>query len=498
MSNRLSCLGALATFIVAALLSPFSRVAGSKGKNFYLYDFCIMKCKMALLLSAFAFAPSVLAEVPVVTLSVDNIQVRAEWRVVPQDNPDFRMDGNTLVFQSNIDGAGKPNGATIIATVEVLDKFSTLNPLYADLTTRVKITTVIMGCHAYWWRNFAVSDRFKNGWISARYGFIERGDVIYRVQGGAGYQQAVLHTVSQVHDTVYHSSSGAWYYIKTLPTIPGLKWDGGFHDQSQTGFRGLPVNDAANCFDKNIEALQEANEIELERQQILQEQQQILEAKKQYLAANAPPLNTGVFAGGVYAGDGNVEARVITVGNAFVLPGEQFFWLFDVTLVNILKELYPITVINNDVNNGGKAFTIVGDPRFYPKGSRSDVNADLYEYVINLPAGSSGYGRGNHQVIIVNSCPTRPPVSVIARKYTSSAGESLRLDSRPGEPSITELATYPYVLIDEVVYKFNIELTAASVGGGHILSGPLFDTSSLSGTSYTIKFADHFLCESIP
>ena len=478
MSNRLSCLGALAAFIVAAFLSPFSRVAGSKGKNFYLYDFCIMKCKMALLLSAFAFAPSVLAEVPVATLSVDNIQVRAEWRAVPQDNPDFRMDGNTLVFQSNITGAGKPNGATIIATVEVLDKFSTLNPLYEDLTTRVKITTVVMGCHGYRWRNFAVSDRLKDGWISARYGFIKKDNVIYRVQGGAGYKQAFLHTVIQVHERVVYRRDGSWHYVKTLPVIPGLKWDGGFYDQSQTGFRGLPVNDAANCFDKDIKALQEENEIYNK-----------LQERIQYLNANAPKLNTGVFAGGVYAGDQNVEARVISVGTAFVLDSKQFFYLYNVTLANILRELYPIKIINDD----GKAFSI----------DHSYQTGNYYEYYANLTVGSASVHGGKysqpHEVIILSdSCPTRPPVSVIARKYTSSAGESLRLDSRPGEPSITELATYPYVLIDEVVYKFNIELTAASVGGGHILSGPLFDASSLSGVSHTIKFADHFLCESIP
>ena len=478
MSNRLSCLGALAAFIVAAFLSPFSRVAGSKGKNFYLYDFCIMKCKMALLLSAFAFAPSVLAEVPLATLSVDNIQVRAEWRVVPQDNPDFRMEGNTLVFQSNISGAGKPNGATIIATVEVLDKFSTLNPLYEDLTTRVKITTVVMGCHGYRWRNFAVSDRLKNGWISARYGFIKKDDVIYRTEGGAGYQQAVLHTVIQVHERVVYRRDGSWHYVKTLPVIPGLKWDGGFYDQSDTGFRGLRVNDAANCFDKDIKALQEANEIYLEQQ-----------AKDQYLAANAPPLNTGV-----YAGDPNVNARVITVGKAFVLPGEQFFWLYDVTLVNILSELYPITVINNDIkndvnndNNGGKAFTIVGDPRFYPKGSRDDVNADIYEYVVNLPAGSSGYTRGNHQVIIVNSCPTTPPVSVPV--WFNSGNSTLRIN-----PSgISEVASYPYVLIKGDVYKYNGALPADGYSDVPISIGGF----SPSGPPGTVWFADHFLCESI-
>ena len=493
MSNRLSCLGALAAFIVAALLSPFSRVAGSKGKNFYLYDFCIMKCKMALLLSAFAFAPSVLSDVPVVTLSVDNIQVRAEWRVVPQDNPDFRMDGNTLVFQSNISGAGKPNGATIIATVEVLDKFSTLNPLYEDLTTRVKITTVVMGCHAHREKRFAKAGQSGRESQIAVFGGIEEKDVIGIKTGSLGYQTIVPHTVIAILGGYAPQNK---IYISASPNFRNrLSYFDAFVDNSLTGSQPLPVNDAANCFDRDIELLEAQNLVDLARIEEENAAKAEAAAKQSYFNLHAPKLNTGVFAGGVYAGDGNVEARVITVGNAFVLPGEQFFWLFDVTLVNILKELYPITVINNDVNNGGKAFTIVGDPRFYPKGSRSDVDADLYEYVINLPAGSSGYGRGNHQVIIVNSCPTRPPVSVIARIYDGS----LRIDSRPGEPSITGLATYPYVLIDGVVYKFNGELTIATVGGGHILSAPGFDASSLTASDWpgTIKFADHFLCESI-
>ena len=480
MSNRLSCLGALAAFIVAAFLSPFSRVADSKGKNFYLSDFCIMKCKMALLLSAFAFAPSVLSDVPVVTLSVDNIQVRAEWRVVPQDNPDFRMEGNTLVFQSNISGAGKPNGATIIATVEVLDKFSTLNPLYEDLTTRVKITTVVMGCHGHERVQFAKSYH-NSGLIAVRYGFpIKKDDVILREHGSPPNKRYFLYTVSIVHHDKFHDASNNAFdkaFISTMPNLYGvLGWDSVLGNND---YRTYDVNGGVNCFDKKIESIDEANRIFLEQQE-----------KIQYLAANAPPLNTGV-----YAGDQNVNARVISVGAAFVLPGEQFFWLFDVTLVNILKELYPITVINNDVNNGGKAFTIVGDPRFYPKGSRGDVNADLYEYVVNIPAGSSGYGRGNHQVIIVNSCPATTPVSVIARL----ASGLLRIDAaNPINPPLEELAAYPYVLIDGVVYKFNNGLaTADDGGGGTILSAPGFDASSLSGLSHTIKFANHFLCESI-
>ena len=477
MSNRLSCLGALAAFIVAAFLSPFSRVAGSKGKNFYLYDFCIMKCKMALLLSAFAFAPSVLSDVPVVTLSVENIQVRAEWRVVPHDNPDFRMDGNTLVFQSNIDGAGKLNGATIIATVEVLDKFSTLNPLYADLTTRVKITTVIMGCHGHetrWLAKAGLPNR--SGLIAVRSGSIKVGDVIARRTEWAGIKYINLYTVSIVHHEYYYRGKN---YISTSLNIHNHlgKYDQGNYDQIYIGYQPFDVNGGGNCFDKDIESVQEHN-------QNFQEQQE----KIQYLNANAPPLNTGVFAGGVYAGDPNVEARVISVGTAFVLDSKQFFYLYNVTLANILRELYPIKIINDD----GKAFSI----------DHSYQTGNYYEYYANLTVGSASVHGGKysqpHEVIILSdSCPTRPPVSVIARKYTSSDGESLRLDSRPGEPSITELATYPYVLIDEVVYKFNIELTAASVGGGHILSGPLFDASSLSGVSHTIKFADHFLCESI-
>ena len=492
MSNRLSCLGALAAFIVAAFLSPFSRVAGSKGKNFYLYDFCIMKCKMALLLSAFAFAPSVLAEVPVVTLSVENIQVRAAWRVVGNHARYFRMDDNVLMFRQNIDAAGQPDGVTIIADVEVRDKFSTLNQNYQDLITRVKITTLIMGCSAHWEGRFAKSFRREGRnppkQIVLESGPIRDGYVIARTNDNGN---VFLYTVKITGTRLGTSNT----YMTTSPILfDDLKWDTG-KAASASGWTDLDINKSADCFAEEIEAFQQQQQMLEEQQQQQQQQQQILQQKTQYLNANAPPLNTGVFAGGVYAGDQNVEARVITVGNAFVLPGEQFFWLFDVTLVNILKELYPITVINNDVNNGGKAFNIVGDPRFYPKGSRSDVDADLYEYVINLPAGSSGYGRGNHQVIIVNSCPTRPPVSVIARIYDGS----LRIDSRPGEPSITGLATYPYVLIDGVVYKFNGELTIATVGGGHILSAPGFDASSLTASDWpgTIKFADHFLCESI-
>ena len=461
MSNRLSCLGALAAFIVAAFLSPFSRVAGSKGKNFYLYDFCIMKCKMALLLSAFAFAPSVLSDVPVVTLSVDNIQVRAEWRVVPQDNPDFRMEGNTLVFQSNISGAGKPNGATIIATVEVLDKFSTLNPLYEDLTTRVKITTVVMGCHGHERVQFAKSYH-NSGLIAVRYGFpIKKDDVILREHGSPPNKRYFLYTVSIVHHEKFHDAQNDAFdkaFISTMPDLYGiLGYDSVLGNND---YRTYDVNGGVNCFDKKIESIDEANRIEQERR-----------AKIQYLNANAPKLNTGVFAG--------EDVRVITVGTAFKIGSEQFFYLYDVTLANILKELYPIKVINDD----GKAFSIHNR---YPSGNK-------YEYVANFTG--SDYVHGDdynkpHEVIIVKDCPATTPVTVNA--WYSAEGEgSLRI----AEADISK-ANVKYVLIQGKVYKSNGTTPIAS--SGFIVDAEGFSASGLDFGAYKIKYSNsHFLCESI-
>ncbi|MGI9347755.1 MAG: hypothetical protein ACR2PV_07195, partial [Gammaproteobacteria bacterium] len=371
MSNRLSHLGALAAFIVAAFLTPFSRVAGSKGKNFYLSDFCIMKCKMALLLSAFAFAPSVLAaDIPVVTLSAENIQTRAEWRVVGDGANRFRMDGNVLILQSHIleqsgiSGAGKPNGARITANVEVLDKFSTLNPLYADLTTRVKITTVIMGCHAHRSRRIAKSyfrrDSQPPQQMVVYSGSMKTGDIIRRTVGPNGNFSYILNTVT-THGT--HSlRNRTLTYITTSPSLFGALggWDQGF---SQVIYNEFPVNDAANCFDKDFESVQEQNQNYLIQQE-----------KNQYLADNAPPLNTGV-----YAGDKNINARVISVASAVVDidDNEQIFYLDDAKLASILIEQYPIKIIND----GGKAFII---------DRSSPVSDTRYEYVTDLTAASDG------------------------------------------------------------------------------------------------------------
>ena len=91
------------------------------------------------MLSAFAFTPSVLAnDIPLATLSVENIQVRAEWNMVGDSANHFSVEGGTLMLTADIEA-----GDTFIAIVEVRDKFSTLNPNYEDLATTVMITAVI-------------------------------------------------------------------------------------------------------------------------------------------------------------------------------------------------------------------------------------------------------------------------------------------------------------------------------------------------------------------
>ena len=108
--------------------------------DFIFLIFAAFLGKKALLLSVFAFAPSVLAnDIPLATLSVDNIQVRAEWNMVGDSANHFSVEGGTLMLTADIEA-----GDTFIATVEVRDKFSTLNPNYEDLKVTVMITAVII------------------------------------------------------------------------------------------------------------------------------------------------------------------------------------------------------------------------------------------------------------------------------------------------------------------------------------------------------------------
>ncbi|MGI9347965.1 MAG: hypothetical protein ACR2PV_08260, partial [Gammaproteobacteria bacterium] len=171
--------------------------------------FCITICKKALLLSAFAFTPSVFAaDVIVATLSVENIQVRADWQVVGDDADHFRVEGGTLMLRPNISAAGKPDGVTITAIVEVRDKFSTLNPSYEDLTVRVTLTAVIMGCGADWYRNLAKSWSFKGTKeIIVQSGIVSVGDVII------SDDSLSIHTVN------YNRSRLGNLYFRTSPEL---------------------------------------------------------------------------------------------------------------------------------------------------------------------------------------------------------------------------------------------------------------------------------------
>ena len=68
------------------------------------------------------------------TLQVNNIQVRAEWVVEGNDSADFSVDGGTLVLVSEV-----TSPATKSAVVVVRDKFSVLSSSYVDLEAKATI-----------------------------------------------------------------------------------------------------------------------------------------------------------------------------------------------------------------------------------------------------------------------------------------------------------------------------------------------------------------------
>ena len=232
------------------------------------------------MLSAFACTPSVLAnDVPVVTLQAKNIQVHADWQVVGDDADHFRVEGGILMLRPNISGVGYPDGNTITAIVELRDKFSTLNPSYEDLTVRVTLTAVIMGCRAHWYRDFA---KFGTQHVAVVSGPIKVGDVIARRDTENNH--IFLHIVSE--DL---GSDAGGTFITTLPDLyehldkfapPG----------ANTGYEELAVNESEECFDKDIGTL--------------------------YLNANAP-LITGLYSG--------VQARTVIVSESRVSEQQAVF-----------------------------------------------------------------------------------------------------------------------------------------------------------------------------
>ena len=411
--------------------------------------------------------PSVLAaEVPVVTLSVENIQVRAEWDVVGDDANYFSVEGGTLMLQP-VTWTGYPErrSNTITAIVEVRDKFSTLNPNYEDLITRIKITTVIMGCYAYWTGRFAKSFRQElanpPNQIIMEDGTIKSGDVIARRNNDNGYNNIFLHTVT-ITEIRTGIDRGIAYKRSFMTTSPDLfeylNWDSG-KAAIYLGWTEYEVNESETCFAEEIEAFQ---------------QQQILQQKTQYLNANAPLVSAVSVTYGVIA----VEGRAVNVGTAFLSDdGNQVFYV-NVTLGNILNELYPPKVIIDD----GKAFKIDGK---YPIGNS-------YAYFANLTVGSDSVDKQiPHEVIIVNNCP--PIYEVIGWKEGG-----LRI-SKSDVGKVRK-----YMLLNGTIHT---DISISSAGESTIKTGVISSTVGADGLAvfgtgladgdYPIKFADHFLCEGI-
>ena len=352
----------------------------------------------------------------------------------------FSVEGGTLMLRPNVSGAGYPEGNTITAIVEVLDKFSTLSPSYEDLTVRVMITAVIMGCHADWYTEFAKSHsrRYVSppNQIAAVFGAIDVGDVIARRYTDNGYNHIYLHTVSATHG----GSSTRFITVSPTSLYENLKWSLNF-DGEPTGYTPLAVNESEDCFAEEVKTFQEQQE------------------KFEYLNANAPLIS------GFYAGKG----RTVTVSSAFVHGGNQVFYV-NLSLGNILNELYPPKVIIDD----GKAFSISGK---YPIGNS-------YAYFANLTAGSDSVDKQSpHEVIVLNhACPT------ISEATTKDLLTSSSLLIEPADLSKVKA----YVLVDGRPYKVKNTREVRTLGIEIILEDDSIDFTG----QFQIKFSDdHFLCE---
>ena len=407
------------------------------------------KCKIALLLSAFACTPSVLAnDFPVVTLQAKNIQVHADWKVVGDDADHFSVEGGILMLTSNITWDGYPDSSnTITAIVEVRDKFSTLNPSYEDLTVRATITAVIMGCYPHWTRKLANSINRLNGLpqnqIAVLSGSIKKGDVIAREYTENGYNHIVLHTVSATHgDGVYLNNHEI--YITTSGNLYQRLVIGG----AISDYVPFSVNGAGSCFDEEVQTFE----------------------YNKYLNANAP-LITGLYSG--------VQARTVIVSESRVDDNKQYFYLNDVTLANALNDVFPPKVI---IDNG-KAFSI--------DASGVEDGGSRYEYISNITGGGVTYSSMRAFIFLNHDCP----IIEDAVTATKAAGTPLKISA--GDVDKAEGKTY--VLIQGNPYRFT-GLTQASDGDYNINAEGFSDSSpesNLEAGIYGIKFTDdHFLCES--
>ena len=300
------------------------------------------------MLSAFACTPSVLAndfplatEIPLATLSVENIQVRAEWKMVDDNDNRFSVEDGILMLTSDISGAGYyPDGKTLTAIVEVRDKFSALNSSYEDLAVRVMITAVIKGCHADGTRNFARDDTPNRIKMTPRQ--FDFGAIAHRYTLN-GFKRINLYTYQ------FQATFTGGAYITTSPT--------GLYDALTTEYTELAVNEHKDCF------AEEANHL--------------------ILAIHAPFI-TGDLAG---------EGRAVTVASASVsAEGKQVFSLDNLELANALNESYTPQAINDD----GKAFRIDGSEQ---KGDTYEYYANITSVIDSVQKNTS------HEVIVLNNCP---------------------------------------------------------------------------------------------
>ena len=363
----------------------------------------------------------------------------------------FSVEGGILMLTADVE-----EGDTFIAIVEVRDKFSTLNPNYEDLATTVRITAIIAGCSTdEWTRNLAKAKFPRNGGdppnqIAVQSGSIGVGNVIARRYTANEYNHIYLYTVN-----VIAGKYQAKTYITTSPSLYGhLPWD----DQRYTS---LGINASGYCFIEEVKTFQEQDQIYQEQQQILEEeqqmQQQILQEKTDYLNIHAP-LITGLYAG---------LGRTVTVGTAFVYDGSQHFYLYNVTLANILNEIYTPKVIIDD----GKAFSIDNK---YQSGNR-------YEYVANLTVGSDSVQKTySHEVIVLNhDCPpiieaTIRSLSNFFRVYGDNIGKARK-----------------YMILQGKIYATR---TGSSGSNYRNIYTDGLSEQDFSDGDHPVKFADHFLC----
>ena len=434
--------------------------------DFIFLIFAAFLGKKALLLSVFAFAPSVLAQdIPLITLQAKNIQVRAEWEKVGDAGNHFRLDGGTLVLTSTISGAGKPEGNAITVIVKVRDKFSTLNPSYKDLAVMVTIRAVIMGCRADKRREFAKSMARESAdppnQIIMRDGKIVKGDVIaQRYTDEDGLNHIYLYTVSATHGGVNTKTfltaepTSLAELTDTTSLYDKLKWDYDLIPPIMPmGWTWLEVNESADCFAEEVNQFNHFNNVK-------------------YMATYAP-LVTVLY---------EVETRVISVV-ASVSNNRQFFYLNNVTLANALNESYTPKVIID-----GKVFRIDG----------SEQKGDRYEYYANIPAGSDGVENNSpHQVTVLNSdCP--PIYTVTAWQDNVFRISESDVDDIGGE----EVVKGKYVIIEETTYP-GVDISPFGISPTRGVESYILNASGFNGFSglavgdYIVKFADHFLCESI-